>query len=311
MIDTKKWILVTGGAGFIGSHLVDALLAGGYWVRVLDNLSTGKRSNLPLDNERFELLEGDVANAEEVARAVVGMTAVVHLAAVASVQASVDDPVGTHQSNFVGTLNLCEAMRKAGVKRVVYASSAAVYGNNGEGASIDEETAKAPLTPYASDKLAGEYYFDFYRRQHGLEPVIFRFFNIFGPRQDPSSPYSGVISIFSERAQRGLPIAVFGDGEQTRDFMYVGDLVDLLVQAVEVPDAPLGAINVGWNRTTTLRQVLRALEEALGSLPAVTYELARSGDIRHSRANNQRLLASFTPPEPTPLKVGLEQLLNG
>lgn len=194
MIDTKKWILITGGAGFIGSHLVDALLAGGYWVRVLDNLSTGKRSNLPLDNERFELLEGDVANAEEVARAVVGMTAVVHLAAVASVQASVDDPVGTHQSNFVGTLNLCEAMRKAGVKRVVYASSAAVYGNNGEGASIDEETAKAPLTPYASDKLAGEYYFDFYRRQHGLEPVIFRFFNIFGPRQDPSSPYSGVIS---------------------------------------------------------------------------------------------------------------------
>ena len=249
MIDTKKWILITGGAGFIGSHLVDALLAGGYWVRVLDNLSTGKRSNLPLDNERFELLEGDVANAEEVARAVVGMTAVVHLAAVASVQASVDDPVGTHQSNFVGTLNLCEAMRKAGVKRVVYASSAAVYGNNGEGASIDEETAKAPLTPYASDKLAGEYYFDFYRRQHGLEPVIFRFFNIFGPRQDPSSPYSGVISIFSERAQRGLPIAVFGDGEQTRDFMYVGDLVDVLVQAVEVPDAPLGAINVGWNRT--------------------------------------------------------------
>ncbi len=304
-------VLITGGAGFIGSHLLDALLAKGYGVRVLDNLSTGKRSNLPLDNPRVELLEGDVADAELVAHAAADATAVVHLAAVASVQASVDDPVSTHQSNFVGTLNVCEAMRRAGVKRVLYASSAAVYGNNGEGASIDEETTKAPLTPYAADKLAGEHYFDFYRRQHGLEPVIFRFFNIFGPRQDPSSPYSGVISIFSERARQGLPIAVFGDGEQTRDFMYVEDLVDVLVQAIEAPEAPLGAINVGWNRTTTLKQVLQALEEALGSLPAVTFGPARSGDIRHSRANNQRLLANFTLPEPTPLKVGLERLLNG
>ena len=306
-----KRVLITGGAGFIGSHLVDALLASGYEVRVLDNLSTGKRSNLPLDNPRVELLEGDVADAERVARAAVGMTAVVHLAAVASVQASVDDPVSTHQSNFVGTLNLCEAMRKAGVKRVVYASSAAVYGNNGEGASIDEATTKAPLTPYASDKLAGEYYLDFYRRQHALEPVIFRFFNIFGPRQDPSSPYSGVISIFSERVQQGLPITVFGDGEQTRDFMYVEDLVKVLVEAIEAQEAPVGAINVGWNRTTTLKQVLQALEEAVGSLPAVTYGSARSGDIKHSRANNQRLLASFALPEPTPLKVGLERLLKG
>ena len=310
MSEAEPCVLITGGAGFIGSHLVDALLAKGYSVRVLDNLSTGKRSNLPLDNPRVELLEGDVAYAEWVARAAIGVTAVVHLAAVASVQASVDDPVSTHQSNFVGTLNVCEAMRKAGVKRVVFASSAAVYGNNGEGASIDEETAKAPLTPYASDKLASEYYLDFYRRQHGLEPVIFRFFNIFGPRQDPSSPYSGVISIFSERAQQGLPITVFGDGEQTRDFMYVEDLVGVLVQAIEAADAPLGAINVGWNRTTTLKQVLQALEEALGALPAVTYGPARSGDIRHSRANNQRLLASFKLPEPTPLTVGLERLLK-
>ncbi|MPQ84616.1 NAD-dependent epimerase/dehydratase family protein [Pseudomonas sp. MAFF 730085] len=311
MSEADKWVLITGGAGFIGSHLVDALLAKGYGVRVLDNLSTGKRSNLPMGNPRVQLVEGDVANAELVAQTAVGATAVVHLAAVASVQASVDDPVSTHQSNFVGTLNVCEAMRKAGVKRVVFASSAAVYGNNGEGASIDEETTKAPLTPYASDKLAGELYFDFYRRQHGLEPVIFRFFNIFGPRQDPSSPYSGVISIFSERVQQGVPIAVFGDGEQTRDFMYVEDLVDVLVQAIEAEDAPQGAINVGWNRTTTLKQVLQALEEVVGTLPTITYGPARLGDIRHSRANNQRLLASFTLPEPTPLKVGLQRLLHG
>lgn len=308
MADTP--ILITGGAGFIGSHLTDALLAKGYSVRVLDDLSTGKRSNLPLDNAKIELIEGDVANAQVVAQAMSGCQAVVHLAAVASVQASVDDPVRTHQSNFIGTLNVCEAMRQASVKRVVFASSAAVYGNNGEGHPIDEETPKAPLTPYASDKLASEYYLDFYRLEHALEPVIFRFFNIFGPRQDPSSPYSGVISIFSERAQKGLPITVFGDGEQTRDFVYVEDLVKILVQAVEVPQVEPGAINVGMNKATSLNQMLEALTEVLGQMPPVTYSEARSGDIRHSRANNQRLIERFTMPEQTLMKVGLDRLLK-
>jgi UDP-glucose 4-epimerase len=273
-------------------------------------LSTGKRSNLALNNPRLELIEGDVADAALVARAMLGCQAVAHLAAVASVQASVDDPVRTHQSNFIGTLNVCEAMRQAGVKRVLFASSAAVYGNNGEGESIDEDTPKAPLTPYAADKLASEYYLDFYRRQHGLEPVVFRFFNIFGPRQDPSSPYSGVISIFSERAQKGLPITVFGDGEQTRDFVYVEDLVDVLVQAVEAPQVETGAINVGLNQATTLKQMLAALAEVVGELPPVTYGPARSGDIRHSRANNQRLLQRFKFPEQTPMSVGLARLLG-
>src|SRR5450830_819953 len=310
MSEAKKRVLITGGAGFIGSHLVDALLAKGYAVRVLDNLSTGKRSNLPLDNPRVELLEGDVADADQVARAAIGMTAVVHLAAVASVQASVDDPVSTHQSNFVGTLNVCEALRKAGVKRVVFASSAAVYGNNGEGASIDEDTAKSPLTPYASDKLASEQYLDFYRRQHGLEPVIFRFFNVFGPRQDPSSPYSGVISIFCEQALKGLPITLFGDGEQTRDFIYVGDLVQILLQALKAPQVQEGAINVGLNRATTLKQMLVALGEVVGALPPVTYAPARSGDIRHSRANNQCMLERFELAEPTSMIVGLARLLG-
>ena len=198
-MSNSRSVLVTGGAGFIGSHLVDALLALGYSVRVLDNLSMGKLTNLPLDNPQLQFIEGDVADAAVVAQAVAGCAAVAHLAAVASVQASVDDPVATHQSNFVGTLNVCEAMRLHGVKRVLFASSAAVYGNNGEGMAIDEATPKAPLTPYAADKLASEHYLDFYRRQHALEPAIFRFFNIFGPRQDPSSPYSGVISIFPAR----------------------------------------------------------------------------------------------------------------
>ena len=306
----KGPVLITGGAGFIGSHLADALLAKGHSVRILDDLSTGKPGNLPLDNPLIELIEGDVADAALVARVMQGCSAVAHLAAVASVQASVEDPVRTHQSNFIGTLNVCEAMRQAGVKRVLFASSAAIYGNNGEGESIDEDTAKAPLTPYASDKLAGEYYLDFYRRQHGLEPAIFRFFNIFGPRQDPSSPYSGVISIFSERAVKGLPITVFGDGEQTRDFLYVEDLVDLLVQAIEAPALEVGAVNVGWNQATSLKQMLQALQEVVGELPPITYGPARSGDIRHSRANNQRLLQRFTLPAQTPLRDGLARLLG-
>jgi UDP-glucose 4-epimerase len=303
-------ILVTGGAGFIGSNLVDALVARGYSVRVLDNLSTGNRSNLP-DIAAVELMEGDVADAMTVRRAVQGCQAVVHLAAVASVQASVDDPVGTHQSNLIGTLNLCEAMRAEGVRRVVFASSAAVYGNNGEGTPIGEDTPKAPLTPYAADKLASEHYLDFYRRQHGLEPVVFRFFNIYGPRQDPSSPYSGVISIFTERAQKGLPIAIFGDGEQTRDFVYVGDLVELLVQALESPVAQEGAVNVGLNQAISLNQLLAAVGDVLGGLPEVSYQAARQGDIRHSRANNTRLLQRYRLPQPaTGMRDGLAKLLG-
>src|SRR5690606_4498940 len=282
----------------------------GYAVRVLDNLSTGKHANLQLEHPRLSLIEGDVADAAVVRQALQGCQAVVHLAAVASVQASVDDPVGTHQSNLVGTLNLCEAMREQGVRRVVFASSAAVYGNNGEGEAIDEDTPKAPLTPYAADKLASEYYLDFYRRQHGLEPAIFRFFNIFGPRQDPSSPYSGVISIFTERAQNGLPISVFGDGEQTRDFVYVGDLVGVLVQALEAETVEAGAVNLGGGRATTWSQLLAAIGDVLGGLPEVSRLRARAGDIRHSRANNARLLARFAFPEPTGMREGLAKLLG-
>ena len=305
-----RCILVTGGAGFIGSHLVDALLAQGCRVRVLDNLSMGKLANLPLDNPHLQSIQGDVADAAVVAQAVAGCAAVAHLAAVASVQASVDDPVATHQSNFVGTLNVCEAMRLHGVKRVLFASSAAVYGNNGEGLAIDEETPKAPLTPYAVDKLASEQYLDFYRRQHALEPAIFRFFNVFGPRQDPSSPYSGVISIFTQRTQQGLPISVFGDGEQTRDFFYVADLVQLLVQALQMPQVVVGAVNVGWNQAVSLNQLLAEVGQLCGGLPEVCYLAARPGDIRHSRAAIERLRSAYQLPEPTPLLEGLRRLLQ-
>ena len=308
MLDGR--ILVTGGAGFIGSHLVEALLAKGYKVRVLDNLSTGKVGNLPVGNAHLNLIVGDVADSAVVEEAMRDCSAVVHLAAVASVQASVDDPVATHQSNFVGTLNVCEHMLNAGIKRVVFASSAAIYGNNGEGSAIDEDTPKSPLTPYASDKLSSEYYLDFYRREHGLEPVILRFFNIFGPRQDPSSPYSGVISIFTERAISQKPVAIFGDGQQTRDFVYVKDLVSILVQAVEASDPKPGAVNVGLSRSTSLNDLIAELADATGTPMAVTYQAARQGDIRHSRANNSRLLDRFKLAAPTSIGDGLAQLLR-
>jgi UDP-glucose 4-epimerase len=303
-------ILVTGGAGFIGSHLVEALLGKGYKIRVLDNLSTGKVANLRVAHPDLELMIGDVADSAVVEQAMADCSAVVHLAAVASVQASVDDPVATHQANFVGTLNVCQSMLKAGVTRVVFASSAATYGNNGEGTAIAEDTPKSPLTPYASDKLASEYYLDFYRREHGLEPVIFRFFNIFGPRQDPSSPYSGVISIFTERALAGQPITVFGDGEQTRDFVYVQDLVSILVQAVETREPAPEAINVGLSRSTSLNDLIAELGNATGTVLNVTYQAPRQGDIRHSRANNTRLLERFALPQPTSIGQGLAQLLR-
>lgn len=303
-------ILVTGGAGFIGSHLVEALLAMGYKVRVLDNLSTGKVHNLPMDNGNLSLIIGDVADSDAVAQAMSGCQAVVHLAAVASVQASVDDPVATHQSNFVGTLNVCENMLHAGIHRVVFASSAAIYGNNGEGTAIPEDTAKSPLTPYAADKLASEYYLDFYRRQHGLEPVILRFFNIFGPRQDPSSPYSGVISIFTERAMAKQPVAVFGDGEQTRDFVYVADLVSILIQALQADQPAPGAVNVGLSRSTSLNDLIGELGRATGSPLTVIHHAPRLGDIRHSRANNARLLERFALPAPTSIGDGLGQLIR-
>lgn len=302
-------ILITGGAGFIGSHLAEALLAAGQRVRVLDNLSSGKRSNLPTD-ARLDVIEGDVGDLPTVRAALEGCRAVAHLAAVASVQASVEDPLGTHRSNLVGTLNLCQAMAETGVRRVLFASSAAVYGNHtGAGGAIDEDTPKAPLTPYAADKLASEHYLDFYRRQHGLEPVVFRFFNIYGPRQDPSSPYSGVISIFAERARQGLPITLFGDGEQTRDFYYVGDLVQLLLQALDAAGPEPDAVNVGLNRATSLNALLATLGELLGGLPAVHHAAPRAGDIRHSRADNRRMLARYQVPSPTELRDGLARLL--
>lgn len=299
-------ILITGGAGFIGSHLTERLLAEGHAVRILDNLSTGRRENLP-SHLRLEFVEGDIRTKDAMA-VVSGVDAIYHLAAVASVQASVDDPLGTHETNLVGTLNLLEAARRHGVRRLVYASSAAVYGNTAE-LPVSERAATRPLTPYAADKLAGEHYVDFYARTHGVAATAFRFFNIYGPRQDPSSPYSGVISIFVDRMRRNLPVTIFGDGQQTRDFVYVGDLAEFLGLVLSNKHAVGQVLNVGRGIECSLLELLGELEKLAGRGIERRHEPARAGDIRRSRAEVTRLRQVFGRLPHTPIGTGLAKLL--
>ncbi len=301
-------VLITGGAGFIGSHLAEHLLAAGNNVRVLDNLSTGKRGNLPA-HPLLEFVLGDIRDKQLVTETARGMDAIVHLAAVASVQASVDDPTGTHETNFDGTLYLLEAARKENIRRFLYASSAAVYGDNTRLPLIEDEILN-PLSPYAADKLAGEYYLRFYHAKFGIETTAFRFFNIFGPRQDPSSPYSGVISIFIERVSRGEPVTVFGDGRQTRDFVYVGDLAKLLVQALSSQQTAGQVINVGRGKQCTLLELLDALEKLTGKPVQRRFAAARLGDIVHSRADTSRLVRLLGKLPETDMVTGLGEILR-
>ncbi len=301
-------LLVTGGAGFIGSHLTDRLLAEGHAVRVLDNLSTGKRANLP-SHDRLDFIVGDVRDSRAVDQAAQGMDAIFHLAAVASVQASVDDPIGTHEANFIGTLNLLDAARRRSIPRFLYASSAAVYGDTAE-LPVREHTVLAPLSPYAADKLAGEHYLFFYARKYGLKATAFRFFNIYGPRQDPSSPYSGVISIFVERLRAAAPVALYGDGRQTRDFVYVGDLVQVLYAAL-AEEATVGRVfNVGRGIECSLLELLDTLEQLTGRKIARLHEAARIGDIARSRADVTQLRSTLKRAPSTPLSEGLAHLLR-
>ena len=301
-------VLITGGAGFIGSHLVERMLAAGYSVRVLDNLSTGKRENLPA-HSRLEFVQGDIRDRELVFKSARGMDVIVHLAAVASVQASVEDPTGTHATNFDGTLHLLEAARHEHVGRLLYASSAAVYGDNTRLPLIEDEILN-PLSPYAADKLAGEYYLRFYHANFGIETTAFRFFNIFGPRQDPSSPYSGVVSIFIERVTRGEPVTIFGDGQQTRDFVYVGDLVTLLMQALVRTQAVGQVMNVGRGIPCSLLELLETLEKLTGKPVERRFEAARQGDIVHSCADTSRLVRLLGKAPETDIATGLGAILQ-
>lgn len=305
-------VLVTGGAGFIGSHLLRALLNRGHEVVVLDDLSTGKRENVPA-SPQVSLLTGDVADPATVSAALDGCEAFVHLAAVASVERSVQEPLVTNRTNLQGSIALFTEAARQGVRRGLYASSAAVYGDAST-LPLSEAAPLRPLTPYAIDKLAGERYLAHYHRSGSLDGTAFRFFNVFGPRQDPSSPYSGVISIFLDRARRGAPITVFGDGRQTRDFVYVEDVVRAMLRALERDARPeeLPVYNVARGEGVSLMGLL----DLVGSLSGVTTPLAvsfgpaRLGDIRHSLADTSRLRAELGWSPTTSMREGLEATLE-
>lgn len=280
----SKLCLVTGGAGFIGSHLVEALTALGRPVRVLDNFSTGLPANLRSIQPSPEIVEGDLTDPAAVDRAAAGADAIFHLAALASVQRSVEAPAESHAICATGTLHVLDAARRQGVRRVVYAGSASAYG-----VPADEVQSEAdpihPLSPYAAAKLAGEMYAQAFAASYGLETVRLRFFNIFGPRQRPDSPYSGVISIFTALMSAGKSPQVYGDGLQSRDFTYVADVVQALLKAAEAPGVSGKVYNVGTGRSVTLLDLLASLNRLLGTQLTAKHAPPRAGDIRHSRAD--------------------------
>jgi nucleoside-diphosphate-sugar epimerase len=279
--------LVTGGAGFIGSHITEALLKRGDRVRVLDNLMTGHRKNLAHLGSGPELIEGDIRNSTTVSRAMEGVSVVFHEAAIPSVPRSVAEPVLNHDSNSNGTFNVLLAARDAGVQRVVYAASSSAYGET-EVLPKQEDMPPSPLSPYAAAKLFGEYYCQVFTRVYGLETVSLRYFNVFGPRQDPSSPYSGVISKFVSSLLKGETPVIYGDGEQSRDFTYVANVVDANLRAAEAPAAAGQVMNLGIGERITLNRLLAELQSILGVNLPPKYEAARTGDVRHSLADISR-----------------------
>jgi nucleoside-diphosphate-sugar epimerase len=288
--------LVTGGAGFIGSHIVDRLRARGDEVRILDDFSSGKRENVP---QGVEVVEGSVADLETAQRAVAGCDFVIHQAAIPSVPRSVKDPVSSNRANVDGTLNMLVAARDTGVKRLVFAGSSSVYG---ESAVLPkrEDMRPAPLSPYALQKLIGEQYCQMFTRLYGLETVTTRYFNVFGPRQQPGSPYSGVISLFIEALAQGKAPMVHGDGRQTRDFTFVGDVVTGVLKAAEAPGAAGEVINVAAGGRISLTELIRNIQMVLKTDVEPVFGPVREGDVRDSQADlaKARQLLGFTPTVP-------------
>jgi nucleoside-diphosphate-sugar epimerase len=310
--------LVTGGAGFIGSHLVEELLRRGHRVRVVDNLSSGKRQNLEAAVASAhatvpgapspELIVGDLADLDVARRAVADAEYVLHQAAMPSVPRSVEDPVTSNRANIDATVNVLVAARDAGVRRLVYAGSSSAYGNS---ASLPkrEGDATGPLSPYALQKLVGEQYLQLFTRLYGLETVTIRYFNVFGPRQDPGSPYSGVISLFLRAVSENRSPVIHGDGEQTRDFTYVANVVDGVLRAAEAPQVTGEVINVATGLRISLNQLLAAIQRLAGTSLAPTYGPSRVGDVRDSLADiskAERLLGYHVL---VPLEEGLGRTL--
>jgi nucleoside-diphosphate-sugar epimerase len=276
--------LVTGGAGFIGSNLVDELLRRGQTVRVLDNLSTGRRENLAGALDRIDFRQADICNLEQIRPCLVDVDFVLHLAALPSVPRSIADPVSANRVNIEGTLNVLLASRDAGVKRVVFAASSAAYGDNPLLPRAESHEPR-PMSPYALTKLAGEYYCQIFTRLYGLEAVALRYFNIFGPRQDPHSPYTGVLSKFITAYIGGTTPTIFGDGEQSRDFTYIDNVVDATLRACTAPGAAGRVVNVGVGGRFTLNQTISLLNQIFGRQVRPQYDPPRPGDVLHSQAD--------------------------
>lgn len=303
----ENW-LVTGGCGFIGSHLVDALLARGDRVRVLDDLSSGKRENLA---GAAELVVGDVADPRAVAQAAEGADGIFHLAAVASVERCAQDWVGSHRTNLTGTITIFDEARRAAPKPlpVVYASSAAVYGDN-DCLPLAEATHPRPLSAYGADKLGGELHAQVAWSLFGVPNVGLRFFNVYGPRQDPSSPYSGVIAIFAERIANGRGIEIFGDGQQSRDFIFVTDVVAHLLAAMDGLCSGAQIFNVCTGQRISILELAQAVAQAAGCKPRIRHEPARRGDIRASIGDPSAARAAFGLAARTGVVDGLKSTIG-
>jgi nucleoside-diphosphate-sugar epimerase len=275
--------LVTGGAGFIGSHLAEELVRRGHSVRVADSLITGKRSNLDHIPD-IEFLEGDLADLSFAQRAVDGVTYVLHQAAIPSVPRSVADPITSNRANVDATLNVLVAARDARVRRLVFAGSSSAYGNTPT-LPKREDMPGNPLSPYALQKVVGEQYLQMFTRLYGLETVSIRYFNVFGPRQDPGSPYSGVISVFATALLENRSPTIYGDGEQTRDFTYVANVVDGVLKACSAPNASGEVINVATGGRISLNELFRSMRALAGGSVEPTYAETRAGDVRDSQAD--------------------------
>lgn len=275
--------LVTGGAGFVGSHIVEALVKRGDRVRVIDNLDTGKRQNLAHLPERVELVIADINDTAALAKAMTGCQVVFHQAALASVPRSIDDPLATHATCATGTLNVLNCARQSGIRRVVYAASSSAYGDQPAPRKI-ETALPSPLSPYAAAKLAGELYCQAFWHSFGLETVCLRYFNVFGPRQDPSGPYAAVIPLFIQAVLSGNRPTIFGDGRQTRDFTYVENVVHANLLAAVASDAAGMIFNVGSGEPTTLLDLLTELNSLMGTNIEPIFAAARVGDVRDSLA---------------------------
>jgi nucleoside-diphosphate-sugar epimerase len=300
--------LVTGGAGFIGCNLVRALLRRGQAVRVLDNFSTGKRENL--EGLDVDVVEGGLEHTDDVIRAVRGVTHVFHLGALPSVARSVEDPISSDAANDIGTLNLLAAARDAGVERLVFSSSSSVYGETPTLPKREGEEGR-PISPYAISKQAGEYYCRLFHRLYGLPTVMLRYFNIFGPRQDPESHYAAVIPRFVTAILTGRAPTIFGDGGQSRDFTFVGDAVQANLKAAEAaPEACGEAFNVAYGGRITLLELLEEIADILGTAVVPEHAPPRDGDIRHSQADigKAETLLGYRP-ENT-VRQGLEQTVE-